>query len=122
MAVLDSNSAASRARGPRKSPELPSEEAQAMQKDLEEQLLQALPAEERQKIEVAQNERKVRFEAMQTMTPEQRRELAPPGGRRNMGQAMLDRIKNSTPEQRAQQRRQMAQMRPQGQPGQLPRP
>lgn len=122
MAAFDPNAPSPGTRGPRKAPTAPSEEAQAKQKDLEEQLLQTLPAEERQKIEQAQNERKERFEAMQSMTPEQRRELAPPAGRRDMGQAMLDRIKNSTPEQRAQQRRQMAQMRPQGPPGQFPRP
>jgi hypothetical protein len=122
MAALDLKSAAPRARGQRKAPEAPNEEAQAKQKDLEEQLLQTLPTEERQKIEEAQTQRKERFEAMQTMTPEQRRELAPTAGGRDMGKAMLDRIKNSTPEQRAQQRRQMAQMRPQGQPGQFPRP
>ncbi|MDB6036851.1 MAG: hypothetical protein JWM99_692 [Verrucomicrobiales bacterium] len=122
MSAFDPNSAVQRGRGQRKAPESPSEEAQAKQKDLEEQLLQTLPTEERQKIEQVQNERKERFEAMQNLTPEQRRELAPPAGRRDMGQAMLDRIKNSTPEQRAQQRSQMAQMRPQGQPGQFPRP
>jgi hypothetical protein len=122
IAALDPNASAPRVRNERKVPEALSEEALAKQKDLEEQLLQVLPSGERQNVEQAQTEHKERLEAMQTMTPEQRRELAPPAGRRDMGQAMLDRIKNSTPEQRAQQRHQMAQMGTSGQLGQFPRP
>jgi len=98
-----------------------SDEERAEREVLNEHLLATLPEEERQKREAAAAERQKRMEEFQGMTAEQRmqamqtmRQNQQQGG----SQRMLERIKNSTPEQRATQRRQMAQRR--ADPNRLP--
>jgi hypothetical protein len=90
------------------------DEEKAEREVLNDHLLATLPEEERQKREGASDERQKRMEEFQSMTAEQRmqamqtmRQNQQQGG----SQRMLERIKNSTPEQRAAQRRQMAQRR-----------
>jgi hypothetical protein len=90
------------------------DEERAEREVLNDHLLATLPEEEREKREEAAAERQKRMEEFQNMTAEQRmqamqtmRQNQQQGG----SQRMLERIKNSTPEQRAAQRRQMAQRR-----------
>jgi hypothetical protein len=72
---------------------------------LEAELRQALPAEERQKMEQAQQERDAQMQAMANMTPEERmQQFAQRGGGAGMDKMNRDRIMNSTPEQRAARR------------------
>jgi len=78
------------------------EEMRKQREAREQELLQALPADERQKLEQAQQERQKQMEELQNMTPEQRRDaFARMNGGGRMDQANRERILNSTPEQRA---------------------
>lgn len=95
------------------------EEREAMRKQreaLDEELKQALSEEDRQKLEQAQREREQQRQEMASLTPEQRQDRMGQMGGPNMAQRNLERIKNTTPEQRAEQRRHMAQRRS-GEPG-----
>jgi len=85
---------------------------------LEEELKQTLPADERLKLDQAQAQREQQFQEMQNLTPEQRRDRFAQMGGGMMDRRYLDRIKNSTPEQRAQQNAFRAQMRQRGAQGQ----
>jgi hypothetical protein len=98
-------------------PEFNDEKREAMRKQreaLEEELKQALPAEERQKLDQAQQEREKLMQEMANMTPEQRRDRMMKMGGGSADQMNRDRILNSTPEQRAQMSQRMNQMRAQG--------
>jgi len=94
-------------RGPR-GPEMTEERREEFrqQRDkLEEELKQALPAEERQKLETAQQEREKQFEEVRNMTPEQMGQRFMQMNGANMSQMQRDRLLSSTPEQRAQMNR-----------------
>ena len=81
------------------------EEMRQQRELLEAELRQALPAEERQKMEQAQQERETQMQAMANMTPEERmQQFAQRGGGPGMDKMNRDRIMNSTPEQRAARR------------------
>jgi hypothetical protein len=85
----------------------------------ETQLLAALPAEDRQKMELAQQQRQEMFQQVQNMAPEQRQQFMEQrfGGQAGMQQRGISRIKNTTPEQRAERtarRREFDYMRFQG--------
>jgi hypothetical protein len=81
------------------------EEMRQQRELLEAELRQALPAEERQKMEQAQQEREAQMQAMANMTPEERmQQFAQRGGGPGMDKMNRDRIMNSTPEQRAARR------------------
>ena len=97
------------------------EEFRKQRDALEQELNGVLPAEQRQKIEQAQQEREQQMQEMANMTDEQRRNrfMQLNGGAGQMDKMMRDRIMNSTPEQRAQQNQRMNQMR--GEPGGPPR-
>jgi hypothetical protein len=95
--------------GPRMSDEK-REEMRKQREALEEELKQALPAQERQKREAAQQEREKQMQEMVNMTDEQRRDRMMQMGARNISQMNRERLMNSTPEQRAQMNR----MRPGG--------
>jgi hypothetical protein len=106
--------AARDANGPSRSgfgrPEFSEERREEMRKQretLEEDLKQALPAEERQKLEQARLEREQQMQEMANMTDEQRRDRMMQMGGRNMSQMNRERLMNSTPEQRAQMSRRM---------------
>ena len=72
---------------------------------LEAELRQALPAEDRQKMEQAQQEREAQMRTMANMTPEERmQQFAQRGGGPGMDRMNRDRLMNSTPEQRAARR------------------
>ena len=86
------------------------DEVRQQRENLETELKQALPAEEREKLEVAQAEREKQMQEMQNMTPEQRAQRFSQMGGGNMEKMNRDRILNTTPEQRAR-------MRPPGGPG-----
>ncbi len=83
----------------------------------EQELKEALPPDERLKLEQAQAQRDQQFQEMQNLTPEQRRDRFAQMGGGMMDRRNLDRIKNSTPEQRAQQNAFRAQMRQRGPQG-----
>jgi len=88
-----------------------SDEEAVQREVLNDELLATLPPDEREKREQTEVERQKRFAEMKNMTPteraQSRAQTPPPGG----SQRMLERLKESTPEQRAAQRRQMAQRR-----------
>jgi type II secretory pathway component GspD/PulD (secretin) len=88
-----------------------SDEEAVQREVLNDELLATLPPDEREKREEAEVERQKRFAEMKNMTPaeraQSRAQTQPPGG----SQRMLERLKESTPEQRAAQKRQMTQMR-----------
>jgi len=99
------------------------EEREAMRKQreaLDEELKQALSEEDRQKLEQAQREREQQRQETASLTPEQRQDRMGQMGSPNMAQRNLERIKNTTPEQRAEQRRKMVQRRSGGPGGQRP--
>jgi hypothetical protein len=77
------------------------EEMRSQREALEQELKEALPAEERQKLEQAQAEREKQMEEMQNMTPEQRAQRFGQMGQANMAKMNRDRVLNTTPEQRA---------------------
>jgi len=79
----------------------------------EAQLLSALPAAERQRLEQERLERERAFQEMQNLTPEQRQQrMAAAGGMgAMMDQRNRDRVRHSTSEQRAEQARRMIAMR-----------
>lgn len=89
------------------------EEMRKQREAQEEELRQALPLAERQRLEAEQQQREQQMKEMQDLTPEQRqaRFAQTMGGSEAMARRNIDRVKNSTPEQRAQQQRQMAEMR-----------
>lgn len=87
------------------------EEMRAQREAQELALRNALPAEERQKYEQAQQEREAAMRDMQNATPEQMRDRFSAQNSAAMNQMMRDRVMNSTPEQRAQMRQQMGQRR-----------
>jgi hypothetical protein len=80
------------------------DEMRQQREALETELKQALPAEERQKLEAAQAEREKQMQEMQNMTPEERAQRFSQMGGGNMEKMNRDRILNSTPEQRARMR------------------
>jgi hypothetical protein len=84
---------------------------------LEEELKLTLPADERLKLEQARAERDQQMKDMQNMTPEQRRDRFGQMGAGMMDRRNLDRLKNSTPEQRVEQNRFRSQMRQRGPQG-----
>lgn len=103
-------------------PEMTDEQREQMREQRQQQetaLMAALPAEERQKVEQAQQQRQETFQQMQNMAPEQRQQFMEQrfGGAGGMQQRMISRIKNTTPEQRAERsarRREFDYMRFQG--------
>jgi len=104
------------------------EEFRKQREQVEEELKQTLPVAERERIEQAQQQREQQMQEMQSLTPEQRRARLGQMGGGGMDRRNLERIKNTTPEQRAEQYRRMAQMRqrfqqqpPQGPPQPPPR-
>jgi hypothetical protein len=102
-------------RGPR-GPEMTDEKREELREQrnkLEDELKQALPFDERKKLEGAQQEREQMMQEMQNMTPEQRAQRFAQMGGPNISQMQRDRLLNSTPEQRAQ----MNQMRGPGRGG-----
>lgn len=104
--------------GPR-GPDMTSErrdEFRQQRETLEEELKQALPAEERQKMEQAQELREQQMQEMANLTPEQRRDRMMKMNGGDMARMQRDRILNSTPEQRAQMSQRMNQMRDQRPP------
>lgn len=101
-------------RGPEPGDDGQREKFRQQREKLEEELKQALPLEERKKLEAAQQERQRQFEEFQNMTPEERAQRFAQMGGPNMGQMQRDRLLGSTPEQRAQMNR----MRGPGGPGQ----
>ena len=92
------------------------EEFRKQREELEEQLKQVLPVEERQRLEREQQERQQMMEELANMTPEQRRERMPMPNAADMARMQRDRVLNSTPEQRAQMNQRRDQMRPPGAP------
>ncbi len=96
------------------------DEFRKQRETLEEELKQVLPAEERQKVEQAQQEREQLMGEMANMTPEQRRDRMMNMNGADMARMQRDRILNSTPEQRAQMSQRMSQRRAGG-PGGPPR-
>jgi len=91
------------------------EEMRQQRETLEQELRQALPAAERQKLEAEQKEREKQMQEMANMTDEQRRERMAQmfsGGRAD--QMNRQRLLNSTPEQRAQMDQRMGQRGPGG--------
>src|SRR5205814_5826332 len=78
---------------------------------MEEELRQALSAEERAKLEEERRERERMMQEIQSLTPDQRRERFQAMGGAMRDQRNLDRIKNTTPEQRVERYRQMAERR-----------
>ena len=89
------------------------EEFRQQRDKIEEELKQALPVEDRQKLEQAQQEREKQFEEMRNMTPEQMGQRFMQMNGANMSQMQRDRLLSSTPEQRAR----MNQMRGPGRGG-----
>ncbi len=86
------------------------DEMRRQREEQEKDLLNALPAEERQKLEAAQAEREKLFAEMQNMTPDQQREaMMRQMGGANISRMNRDRVMNSTPEQRAQMTQRMRQ-------------
>ncbi len=103
-------------------PEVTDEKREEMRKQreaVEEELRQVLPADERQKLEAAQQERERQMQELANMTDEERRNrmMQMGGGARAIDQMNRNRILNSTPEQRAEMNRRMGQMRGPGGPG-----
>jgi type II secretory pathway component GspD/PulD (secretin) len=88
-----------------------SEERAAERETLNAELLATLPAEEREKREQAELDRQKRMEEFRNMTEAERAQLRTQMQPRGGSQRMLERLKESTPEQRAMQRQQMAQNR-----------
>ncbi len=97
-------------RGPELTPEQ-REEFRTQRESLEEELKQVLPADEREKLELAQQQREQQFQEMQNLTPEQRRERFGQMSRTGMDKMNRDRVRNSTPEQRAEMNQRMSRMR-----------
>lgn len=95
------------------------DELRAQREKLEADLKQSLPADERARLEQAQQEREKQMQEFASMTPEERREQMMKM-RPNMEQMNRNRILNSTPEQRAEMNRRMGQMGNRG-PGGPPR-
>ena len=100
------------------------EEMRKQREQQEEELKQALPDAERQRLEAAQQQREQQMKELESLTPEQRRARFEQmrGGAGGMDRRTVDRLKNSTPAQRAMQQRQMVEMRKRfqeqgGQPG-----
>lgn len=78
------------------------EEQRRQRTALEEELKQALPPEERQRVELAQVERERQMQEWQSLTPEQRRQrFDQSGSNPAMDTRNRQRLLNSTPEQRA---------------------
>lgn len=75
---------------------------------LEDELKQALPMAERQRFEQEQQQRQ---QELQSLTPEQRQQRFAQLSGGGIDLRNRERIKNSTPEQRVEQQRRMAQMR-----------
>jgi hypothetical protein len=95
-------------------PGLTPEQREAFQKQrdaLEAELMTALPAADRQKVQDAQQQREQQMKEMQSLTPEERRQRFAQMGGGAMDQRNRERIRNSTPEQRVEQQRRMVQMR-----------
>jgi hypothetical protein len=78
------------------------EEMRAQREAQEVALREALPADARQKYELAQQEREAAMREMQNATPEQMRDRFTSQNSAAINQMMRDRVMNSTPEQRAQ--------------------
>ena len=107
--------------------ELTDEQREEMRKQreaMEEELKKALPDAERQRLEAAQQQREQQMKELESLTPEQRRARFSQmmGANGGMDRRSVDRLKNSTPAQRAMQQRQMTEMRKRfqeqgGQPG-----
>jgi hypothetical protein len=86
------------------------EELRKERETIAEELKLALPPEERQKLEQAQQQAEQLRQEWQNLTPEQRRErFQQMNGNRE--QRQISRIKNTTPEQRVDRYRQMEQRR-----------
>jgi hypothetical protein len=85
---------------------------------LEQELKQALPAEERQKLDQQETERRKLMEEMANLPPEERRarmeQMMRANGGPNMSQMMKQRVLNTTPEQRAEMIRRQREMRQNG--------
>lgn len=82
---------------------------------LEEELKQTLPAEEQAKLAEQQQQREQMRQEMSNLTPDQMRErfsqMGGPNGNGSRDQRMLNRIVNSTPEQRVDRYRRMEERR-----------
>lgn len=87
------------------------EEFRKQRETLEAELKAALPADEQNKLEQAQQEREKQMQEFANMTDDQRRDRMMQMGGGNMDKMNRDRILNSTPEQRAQMNQRMNQMR-----------
>jgi hypothetical protein len=88
----------------------------------EQELNQALPVAERQKLEQAQAERQQQMEALANLAPEQRREQMAQmfGANRQMDRNNRQRVLNSTPEQRAEMNKRQRERRQRGDQYQRP--
>ena len=93
------------------------EELRKQREAMEEELKQALSAEERAKLEEERRERERMMQEIQSLTPDQRRERFQAMGGAMREQRNLDRIKNTTPEQRVDRYRQMNERRKRWQDG-----
>ena len=81
------------------------EELRRQREKLEEELKQALPFDERKKLEAAQQEREQQMQEFANLTPEQRAQRFGQMNGAQMSQMQRDRLLGSTPEQRAQMNR-----------------